>query len=157
MIHREIHFFVPGPPVPKARPRVCRDRAGRPRTYTPKTTTLYENLVKLSLLDAVGADLAPHDAAVELHVTLTFQMPRSYPQWKQKRASRIAHIRKPDADNVLKAIIDGLTGVAFTDDARIVKCSVAKCYGEPPGAEISLSFLAPDKRGDHDSDNTATD
>ena len=40
------------------------------------------------------------------------------------------YTKKPDADNLAKAILDALNGVAYPDDAQIVTLTVRKRYGE---------------------------
>ena len=45
-------------------------------------------------------------------------------------STRKPYTKKPDADNLAKAILDALNGVAYPDDAQIVKLTVRKRYGE---------------------------
>jgi crossover junction endodeoxyribonuclease RusA len=48
---------------------------------------------------------------------------------------------KPDADKLLRAVGDALTGVLIEDDARVVNIAGSKryCVGdEPPGAIITI-------------------
>lgn len=75
----------------------------------------------------------PIDGAVEL--TIEFYMAR--PQSTPKRVKY--PIRKPDGDKLLRTVLDSMTGIIFTDDARVYKFSVVKLFadGRPPGAEIS--------------------
>lgn len=40
-------------------------------------------------------------------------------------------MRKPDADNIGKIILDALNGVAYKDDSQVVGLLVLKRYGEP--------------------------
>lgn len=40
---------------------------------------------------------------------------------------------RPDADNVLKALLDGLNGIAFKDDAQVVLATVIKRDRLPNG------------------------
>ena len=39
---------------------------------------------------------------------------------------------KPDIDNVIKAVLDGLNGVAYADDSQVVALSASKCYSDDP-------------------------
>ena len=49
------------------------------------------------------------------------------------------HDRRPDCDNLLKAVMDALNGLIWTDDARIVDMRVQKDYAiGPPRVEISV-------------------
>ena len=40
------------------------------------------------------------------------------------------HTQKPDADNVEKAVLDALNGVAFLDDCQVYDVRVTKHWGE---------------------------
>lgn len=46
--------------------------------------------------------------------------------------------RKPDVDNIEKAVLDALNGIAYKDDARVHRTSGAKFYGAPPRLEITI-------------------
>lgn len=60
--------------------------------------------------------------AVALTLAFTFTKPKSV-------TDREAHIVKPDLDKLIRAILDALTGVAYTDDAQVVSIIASKCYG----------------------------
>lgn len=60
---------------------------------------------------------------VVLEINAYFEIPKSYT--KKKRAlceqGDILPTCKPDIDNVVKAVADGLNGVAYKDDSGIVE------------------------------------
>ena len=51
---------------------------------------------------------------------------RPLPGSKPKRITAEPDTLKPDADNIGKAVLDALNGVAFHDDAQVVELSVVK-------------------------------
>ncbi|MFX8637221.1 RusA family crossover junction endodeoxyribonuclease, partial [Acinetobacter baumannii] len=51
------------------------------------------------------------------------------------------HTSRPDGDNVLKAVGDGLNAVLWRDDAQIAEASIRKIYSETPGLEIEVHPL----------------
>ena len=51
----------------------------------------------------------------------------------------IQHTKKPDADNVAKAICDALNKIAYVDDSQIVSLEVNKYYSDVPRAEITIT------------------
>jgi len=56
----------------------------------------------------------------------------------------VLHIAKPDRDNVEKAILDALKGVAFVDDCQVCAGEVRKFYHEKDGrprAEIEIKEI----------------
>lgn len=46
---------------------------------------------------------------------------------------------KPDADKLVRSILDSLTGIVFTDDSQVTDLVVAKRYGLPERAEIAVT------------------
>lgn len=54
------------------------------------------------------------------------------------------HTGVPDGDNILKAVQDALTGVAWRDDSQVCQATVCKvvCGGSnAPGVDILVSLL----------------
>ena len=45
---------------------------------------------------------------------------------------------KPDIDNVIKAVLDALNGIAYKDDARVVELEARKVYGNEPGVAVEI-------------------
>ena len=50
----------------------------------------------------------------------------------------IPHTKKPDVDNIAKICIDGINGIAFSDDAIINELEINKRYGENPRVDITI-------------------
>ena len=121
-------FTVPGKPRGKGRPRFR--RAGNfVSTYTPKETAAYENLVALEY-QAVGGKMI--EGPVEVEVLAIYPIPKSAKRQDKEDMLRdeILPSCKPDADNVLKAVLDGLNGVAYPDDTHVVRAVIDRGYGE---------------------------
>lgn len=135
-------FTVPGAPVGKGRPRATAI-AGRARLYTPARTAAYEGLVALAARAAMaGRPLL--EGAVALNVHADCPVPAS---WSRKRqaealAGSLMPTTKPDADNLLKAICDGLNGVAWRDDVQVVDLRVRKRYAAVPCVRVEAWSLA---------------
>lgn len=124
-----IEFFVPGDPVPQARPRVT-TRAGFAQTYTPAKSRHYGSYVRMVAATYAPAELL--DQALKLTCCFVIQKPASKPR-------RCLHpATKPDLDNLVKAVKDALEGVLYTNDSRIVEIAARKVYGTPPGVQVQL-------------------
>lgn len=136
-----IEFFVPGAPVGKGRPRVTTAR-GRPRLYTPAKTAGFEALVALAGRDAM-AGRPPIAGAVALTLDVCLPVPAGWSDKKRAAAllGQTPATKKPDLDNVLKAIADGLNGVAWIDDVQIVRESTQKRYASTPGVHVRITEL----------------
>lgn len=48
------------------------------------------------------------------------------------------HTVKPDIDKITRAVLDGLKGIIYKDDAVVVKLAAEKDYGEPQRCEIQV-------------------
>lgn len=139
-----ITFFIPGEPVAKGRARSF-IRNGRIGHYTPEKTESYELRVALGATAAMGG-IALLTGPLVMSVKATFSIPKS---WTKKR--REAHvskpeavIKKPDLDNILKSVADGMNGVVYADDAQISEFSECKkVYGDMPGVLVKVWEAAP--------------
>lgn len=131
-----ISFTVPYKPQGKARPRFD-GRSGR--AYTPKGTKEYEEFVRTCYLRMChGIELS---GEVQATVTAYFPVPKNVSKSKRTAmlAGKVNPTVKPDADNIIKAILDALNGYAYRDDAAVTKVTAIKKYGEFPRVEVVLT------------------
>jgi Holliday junction resolvase RusA-like endonuclease len=138
-----IYFTVPGPPRGKGRPRFARTGSGV-RTYTPTETAAYENLVRLAFDRAAGYKQLPKQLPIVLTVHAHCPIPKSYSKRFREGASldcNVPHPKKPDMDNVVKAVLDGLNGAAFADDAQVYSIRAEKWYSANPRLEVTLHYM----------------
>ena len=56
-------------------------------------------------------------------------------------AGLVAATKKPDADNVLKAVKDGMNGIVWIDDAQAVEYRISKRYSTSPCVQVSVEQL----------------
>lgn len=131
-----ITITIPGNPFGKERPRFCKWGA-----YIPKKTKDYEKLIKdiytLSEQEILEGSLI---AVIECY----FKIPKSTS--KVNKLAMLSNIsrptKKPDIDNIAKVCLDGLNGLAYTDDAQIVDLRVRKWYSDDPRVIINLKRVA---------------
>ena len=139
MIFAEL--FIPGTPVAKGRPRFSR-RGKFIGTYTPTKTRDFESHVRAeAVLYTNRHRMKPAQGPVSIALQIFMPRPKSH-----TRAERecIWHWRRPDIDNCEKAILDGLNGVLFEDDAQICHKITTKIYTtdmQEPGVWIRLEEL----------------
>lgn len=120
---KPIVINIPGDPKAKGRPRFFRAGKGV-RATTPKDTLTYENWVRECALKVLPDGWEPLDCPLSVAIEVTVERPKKpKAEWPQGR---------PDLDNYVKAVIDGL-GLArvFVDDARICDLVASKGYGTP--------------------------
>lgn len=136
---KTIRFTVAGEPVAKGRARAF-IRHGHVAHYTPEKTARYENLVRLTAQQAMGTD-EPIQGPVSLVVKAYMSIPSSWSKTKQQQAQagEITPTKRPDLDNIVKAIKDGANGVAWKDDSQVIDCSSSKRYGSPR-VEVTIIY-----------------
>lgn len=134
-----IKFTVPGKPVGKQRPRFSRTFTGI-RTYTPRKTQEYENLVRISYRAVSKEKLK---GAISATIYGYFEPPKSISkkQREQMLKGDISYIKKIDSDNLAKSILDALNGVAYDDDSQVCLLVVQKLYGEKARVEVVLEEI----------------
>ena len=113
-----INISVPGQPIPKARPRITKFG----RAYTPKRTKDYEALIQKHLPDTFI------DTPVEVYITAIFKRPLRLKR-KQDPTALIPHDKRPDLDNIVKAVLDALNYI-LKDDSIVVSIHAQKFYAE---------------------------
>lgn len=122
-------------PVPKARPRVTMV-GGKARAYTPKKSADYERQIAQQWI---------HERVSEpVRLDIVFGMPILKSFTKKQHADALAGnllpAKKPDIDNLLKAVMDALNGAAYDDDNQVVELSGKKVYAVDPYVAIWLRF-----------------
>lgn len=65
---------------------------------------------------------APSERPIGVRVSTTRPLPKSAP----KRRDGEADTHKPDADNVLKLVLDALNGLAWVDDCQVIDAHIVK-------------------------------
>lgn len=115
-----IKFTVPGVPVGKGRPRFTRGG----HTYTPEKTKAYEETVRLCWKTQSGQCFA---GGIPLLASIIayFPIPKSTGRKKAAAMEGTFHLSRPDADNLVKAVLDALNGYAYPDDSAI---QIDRCY-----------------------------
>lgn len=131
-------FEIPGEPKGKGRPRFTRSG----HAYTPESTASYENLVKLCFTQKYhGTQPIPHGVPVKAHITAFFPIPKSVSKSRAADMERGFELptKKPDTDNLAKIVLDALNGMAYHDDAQIVRLTVQKSYSREPRVLVEIS------------------
>jgi Holliday junction resolvase RusA-like endonuclease len=126
----KMRFEISGKPRGKGRPRFYNGHA-----VTPADTRNYESETGWMYRKAGGI---LHEGPVEIRIIAHFKIPESATKarkaemWKNPTACVV----KPDADNIAKVILDGLNGVAYRDDASVVRLDVRKMWDEKAYVEV---------------------
>ena len=127
-----IEFTINGECVPKARPRFSKFG----HVYTTPKTRAYENIVKSTAIDNRVPCVT---TALRVELIIYKSIPKSFSKAKRKQANegKIFPVVKPDIDNYVKSVLDGLNGVLFVDDKQIVDFRAVKRYSDNPRVEVT--------------------
>lgn len=135
---KPVSFFVPGEPVGKGRPRVT-TIGGHARMFTPKKTADYENLIAEAAHESMqGRELIAGPVMMELAIRVPVAASWSKKKTAAALTGEVMPTKKPDADNVLKAICDGINGIVFCDDVQVVNVSLSKRFSATPGVTVRV-------------------
>ena len=131
-----VTVVIPGNPIGKARPRFTKKGVA----YTPRKTRVYEHDIAVLAKAEMGSHplmLGP----VQMTFRAVFAIPESWSARKKQDAllGRIRPTGRPDTDNLMKAIADGLNGIVYHDDAQVVEVNGSKRYGERPMMVVTVT------------------
>lgn len=126
-----IVFIVPGTPSGQKRPRFFTGKDGKPHAHKDRKDNSRENLIALSYREEAG-DIPPHPGPVGLVVHASYIPPTSWSKKKRQAAlnGELFKDTKPDLDNVIKSVKDGLNRIAWLDDKQVVKIAADKKWSE---------------------------
>ena len=122
-----ISFRVNGLPVPQGSMKVIH---GRVLHSQGSALAVWRSTIGW---EAKVAGATPHGLPVR--ITIIFIMPR--PKTVKRPYPTVA----PDLDKLVRGVLDGLTGIAYEDDAQVVEIHAHKVYGSAIGAEIRLEII----------------
>ena len=135
-----LSFEIPGQPIGQGRPKFSTIN-GHARAYDPEKSRNYKAYVKLLATQAMkDSGFTMIEGPCCLSINAYFEVPKS--KSKKFREAALNGLeyptKKPDLSNIIKGIEDALNGLAYKDDALIVRLGVTKLYSKVPRVEVSL-------------------
>lgn len=119
-------FEVPGKVVGKGRPRL---NTYTGIVYTPTKTKDYETLVEQYFL-LKYPKFKILEGRIKVSIVAYFSIPKNTKKSdiNEMLDNNISPTKKPDIDNIVKAVLDSMNKFAFKDDNQITKLEVEKRY-----------------------------
>jgi len=134
-----LEFYIPGKPVAQGRPRAVAFK-GHARVYQPQKSMSYQSIVSTYTYEAMGkAQIAEQiKAPVRLSIEFRYPFPKSMAKYRQRDG--MGKPTKPDLDNLLKAVLDGMS-VLWGDDAQVVEIKAKKTMASAmPGVGVAVEW-----------------
>ena len=108
------------------------------RTFTPKNTVDYENIIKSHAMVAMAkAKKKPFECPVKTHIHLVFKGQSN--EWPTSHSDG-------DVDNLEKAVLDALNKIVYSDDRLVVRSIRTKSCG--PTAKVMIQVSPVNSRTD---------
>lgn len=139
---------IPGEPVAQGRGRAVGFMRGNgsigARVFDPTKSRNWKAMAQDYMRQAMQHISQPLFGPVQLHVVAVFSLPRS--QWKKRQPVAMQwHAKRPDSDNVLKAVKDAAGhGVLWLDDSQVADERIQKvtgAQGQAPGVYIAVQAM----------------
>lgn len=137
-----MRFFVAGEPKPKGSTKAfyIKKLERTVTTETNKGTKYWSSRVATEAQAQSAKDGTFFDRNCPLEVHLNFVLPR--PKSAKKNAQAI---KRPDLDKLIRAVLDGMTGVLYDDDSQVVRIVTEKRLAdgsERHGVEVTIFYHA---------------
>ncbi len=153
-----VKFVIPGEPFGKLNQRPTMIN-GHARAYSPKQNNMYmDRIIQILNQEMIfdGDYIFPKGKPVSIMIMAYFKIPDGhYKYYKREQVSRydaegqlmlegkIRPTKKPDTDNISKAVCDGIThqGRIWYDDSQVVINLVMKFYDSNPRVEVTIEEI----------------
>lgn len=135
----KVSITVPGEPIARPRQRFG-VRGRRAVTYTDSKHPVHAYKAAVRIAWSLACRSPPTTEAVKISIEAVFPRPASK-IWKNKPMPSYAKTSKPDLDNVAKAVMDALSGLAYRDDSQVCLLLIFKRVAagdEQPRTEIEI-------------------
>ena len=129
-------FVVPGEPVPQPRARIV-TKGKKSWGFTPPEHPIHAYRDGIAITaKAAGATVT--EDAVSVTIAATFGRPKSHLN-KSGLKKTAPLLPREDVDNLAKAVLDALTGVAWHDDKQVASLQIVKRYGTAGATEVTIA------------------
>jgi Holliday junction resolvase RusA-like endonuclease len=147
-------FFIHGDPKGQPRPRAFARKMGAKyvaRVYDSDVADEWKRAVDQAIIKAFVEQVEFVEGQLPVEVVATFWMRRPKSHFNAhgfvKPSSPVRHAQKPDADNLVKLVLDRITrsDLIWRDDSQVAYLTVAKYWAdkdENVGCNLTLQPLS---------------
>jgi len=112
---------------------------GQVRVFDPPKSRKWKEGAKPYLLDGMGGR-PPYPGPIECRIVACFSCPKGDERKRDPRPAR-PHSKRPDAENVAKAVLDAATGIVWVDDSQVYRLFIEKriaAQGDAPFVSVEV-------------------
>lgn len=142
---RRIQFTVPGEIRGQGRPRT-RIVGQHAQVYDDPKDRSYKALIQshaMAAMQKARLDMAnPTGKGISVEIDCFIRTPKSMPKKNLEKAYRgeINPKRKPDLDNVAKAVLDAMNQVVYADDKEVTEIRVSRHYSNREWLSVRVTW-----------------
>lgn len=119
------------------------------RMYDPPKSKAYKQMVAAVVRSHMNLNgIQTITEPIAIHLNFYFTPPKSYSK-KRIRAIETKEelfTKKPDLDNLVKAVTDGMNGIMYDDDSQIVVLTAGKHYGHEDYVDVKVQIIETAKK-----------
>ncbi|MGE7621712.1 RusA family crossover junction endodeoxyribonuclease [Viridibacillus sp. NPDC096237] len=135
----QITFEIDGDVQAQQRPKFSRFGKGV-SVRDPKESKDYKSFVRLVASEHALDELITEQ--IILRIDVYRKIPKSFSKKKHLQAveGELRPTTKPDIDNLVKGIKDGLSKVIWHDDSQVIELVARKFYSDKPKAVVTIEW-----------------
>lgn len=136
---KAMKLVIKGDPLPAERPRF-NNRGGFARVYDPLKSRNYKEEIKKQASKQLSKDYQPFSGAIKVDICVYRKIQKSVSkkEYARRLSNDVRPTVKPDTDNYIKIILDGLNGLVWLDDNQITDVAAHKYYSDKPRVEVEV-------------------
>lgn len=131
-------FNIQEKAIGKQRPRYS---ARTHKMYTPTATRSFEEKVRWAFTSKYNIETELSTKPISAIIKVYYKPATSLSDKKKNSLYGQPCVKKPDTDNIAKAILDSLNGLAYKDDSQVTSLIVDKYYGKENLIEVDLEEI----------------
>ena len=136
----KIEFTVYGTPQPQGSARTFIPKGWKRAVITsdnPQLKSWRQELAKAAMAaccDAIKDEFPLHPRTpVQVALCFFFKPP--------KKINCRSKTTRPDVDKLMRATLDGMSGIIYADDSQVAHAQISKVYGTPERVEIYVATM----------------
>jgi Holliday junction resolvase RusA-like endonuclease len=131
----KLEFTVYGTPQPQGSARAFIPKGWKRAVITSDNPNLKSWRQELAKAAMAACFDAPHNDW-PLHGRIPVQVALKFFFKPPKKVNCKEKTTRPDVDKLMRAALDGMTGIVYDDDSQVAHAQISKCFGVPERVEI---------------------